>query len=105
MGTAGDSVSKRQKANDSQPFNQLNERIIHLEQKEVYLIQKTQSYRTEQLKSLLPGFAAGLKAAGYNLKMSCGVWPSCLVSSSVNERLNLSEQKCINLSERYSASP
>jgi len=52
MGTAGDSVSKRQKANDSQPFNQLNERIIHLEQKEVYLIQKTQSYRTEQLKPL-----------------------------------------------------
>jgi hypothetical protein len=40
MGTAGGSVSKRQKANDSQPFNQLNERVIQLEQKVVYLIQK-----------------------------------------------------------------
>ena len=40
MGTAGSSVSKNQKANDTQPFNQLNERIIQLEQKVVYLIQK-----------------------------------------------------------------
>ena len=40
MGTAGGSASKRQKANDTQPFNQLNERIIQLEQKVVYLIQK-----------------------------------------------------------------
>lgn len=36
MGTAGGSVSK----NDSQPFNQFNERIIQLKQKVVYLIQK-----------------------------------------------------------------
>ena len=40
METAGGSISKRQKANDSQPLNQLNERIIQLEQKVVYLIQK-----------------------------------------------------------------
>jgi len=40
MGTACGSASKRQKANDTQPFNQLNERIIQLEQKVVYLIQK-----------------------------------------------------------------
>lgn len=40
MKTAGDSVSKRQKADDNQPLNQLNERIIQLEQKVVYLIQK-----------------------------------------------------------------
>ena len=40
METAGGSISKRQKANDSQPLNQLNERIIQLEQKVVCLIQK-----------------------------------------------------------------
>ena len=40
MGTAGSPVSKNQKANDTQLFNQLNERIIQLEQKVVYLIQK-----------------------------------------------------------------
>lgn len=40
MGTAGDSVSKNQKANDNQPFNQLNERIIQLEQKVAYLTQR-----------------------------------------------------------------
>ena len=31
MGTAGGFVSKNQKANDNQPFNQLNERIIQME--------------------------------------------------------------------------
>jgi DNA primase len=40
MGTAGDSISKNQKANDTQPFNQLNERIIQLEQKIIYLTQR-----------------------------------------------------------------
>ena len=55
---------------------------------------------------MLPGFAAGLASAGlasagYNLNIFCGVWPSCLVNPSVNERFNLSEQKCISLSERY----
>ena len=39
METAGGSISKRQKAN-SQPFNQLNERIIELEQKVEYLTKK-----------------------------------------------------------------
>ena len=40
MGTAIGSVSKNQKTNDTQPFNQPNERIIQLEQKVLYLIQK-----------------------------------------------------------------
>ena len=40
MGSANGSVSKRQKANNNQPINQLNEHIIQLEQKVEYLIQK-----------------------------------------------------------------
>jgi len=40
MGIAGGLASKNQKANDNQPFNQLNERIKQLEQKVVYLTQK-----------------------------------------------------------------
>jgi len=40
IGTTGGLASKSREANDSQPFNQLNERIIQLEQKVEYLTQK-----------------------------------------------------------------
>lgn len=40
IGTTGGLASKSQEANDNQPFKQLNERIIQLEQKVEYLTQK-----------------------------------------------------------------